>query len=244
MCTAGVDADGNWIRIYPVQYLNLPETDKYKKYDLVEVDCNKATSDNRPESFRLVEQRVKIINSVPPDNNWYYRKQYLNKTKVYDDLNEIIHKAKVDKDMSLCSFKPQAINKIIIEKEDLNELDIPLLDQDSSNKELMNKILKQQRISPYKFKYSFVDKNDREANLTIRDWEIYELYQNCLEIAGGDKEIAREKVKDKNERLAINNDITLFLGTTKKWQVIGPNPFIIVGMFYPKKLDHEQPSLM
>ena len=31
------------------------------------------------------------------------------------------------------------------------------------------------------------------------------------------------------------NDILLFLGTTKRYHKVAPNPFVIIGVFYPPK---------
>jgi hypothetical protein len=38
VCTAGVRADGTWMRIYPVPFRRLEEQEQYKKFDWVEAD--------------------------------------------------------------------------------------------------------------------------------------------------------------------------------------------------------------
>jgi len=52
VCTAGFREDGSWIRIYPVPFRKKHYNEQYKKYDWIEVDLVKNTSDFRPESFR------------------------------------------------------------------------------------------------------------------------------------------------------------------------------------------------
>lgn len=70
----------------------------------------------------------------------------------------------------------------------------------------------------------------------IEDWEIGALYWRCLKIAEGNEAVALEKVKQKYEGEFNTKDIHLFLGTTKKFHAMGaPNPFVIIGVFYPKK---------
>ena len=71
----------------------------------------------------------------------------------------------------------------------------------------------------------------------IEDWEIGALFWNCLRTAGGDESIALEKVREQYEVNFIDSkEIYLFLGTTKEWHTRrSKNPFVIIGVFYPKK---------
>ncbi len=52
VCTAGFKEDGTWIRLYPVPFRKKSYNEQYKKYDWIEVDLVKNTSDFRPDSFR------------------------------------------------------------------------------------------------------------------------------------------------------------------------------------------------
>ena len=71
----------------------------------------------------------------------------------------------------------------------------------------------------------------------IEDWEIGALFWNCLRRSEGDEQIALEMVRKKYEtEFFQTKDLFLFLGTTKEWhQRRGKNPFLIIGVFYPKK---------
>jgi len=71
----------------------------------------------------------------------------------------------------------------------------------------------------------------------IEDWEIGMLFWNCMKSSGNDEKIALEKVRLKYDVDFRNNkDIYLFLGTTKEWHIRrATNPFVIIGVFYPKK---------
>lgn len=71
----------------------------------------------------------------------------------------------------------------------------------------------------------------------IKDWEIGALYWNCLKSADGNESIALQKVRDQYETNFLKNkDIYLFLGSTKEWHMRrAKNPFVIIGVFYPKK---------
>lgn len=90
---------------------------------------------------------------------------------------------------------------------------------------------------PYKFYYRFTDDSGAESKLMIEDWEIGALYWNCLKSARGNEAVALKKVREKYKANFIkNNDLYFFLGTTKEWhRRRANNPFVIIGVFYPKK---------
>ena len=78
----------------------------------------------------------------------------------------------------------------------------------------------------------------------IEDWEIGALYWNCLKAAEGNEAVALEKVKQKYEDEFKDKDVHFFLGTTKEWHMRrAKNPFVIIGVFYPKKGNSRLPIL-
>lgn len=50
VCTAGIRADGTWIRIYPVPFRRLDEAEQYRKFDWIEANLVKSRGDPRPET--------------------------------------------------------------------------------------------------------------------------------------------------------------------------------------------------
>lgn len=52
VCTTGFREDGSWVRIYPIPFRKKSYDEQYSKYDWIEIDLVKNTSDFRPESFR------------------------------------------------------------------------------------------------------------------------------------------------------------------------------------------------
>ncbi len=69
----------------------------------------------------------------------------------------------------------------------------------------------------------------------IEDWELGQLYWNCLKSSDGNEDLACKKVKQKYFDEFIEKDLHFFLGTTRQFHKIAPNPFIIIGAFYPSK---------
>lgn len=56
VCVAGIQVDDlgrtSWIRLYPINFRHLDSDDRFKKYDVVDVECVPATQDSRAESWK------------------------------------------------------------------------------------------------------------------------------------------------------------------------------------------------
>jgi hypothetical protein len=89
---------------------------------------------------------------------------------------------------------------------------------------------------PYKFSYLFKDEAGTESCLMIEDWEIGQLYWNCLAKYEGNelKAVADVRKKYFND-FAKTKDLHLFLGTSQVHHFQSRNPFMIIGTFQPKK---------
>ena len=111
VCTAGISEDGSWIRLYPLPFRKLDNEQKYKKYQWIEADIERNTSDFRIESHKVLN--IDTIKVIEPENtkvNWEERKRILFKSeKVYTNLEELINLAKAPPYRSLAIFKPAKI---------------------------------------------------------------------------------------------------------------------------------------
>jgi len=65
VCTAGVRADGSWVRLYPVPFRRLEEKEQYRKFDWIELDLVRQASDCRPESYRPRDPKaIEVIEHI------------------------------------------------------------------------------------------------------------------------------------------------------------------------------------
>ena len=237
VCTAGVTEDGEWIRLYPVPFRKLEFDRQYRKYQWVEVE--KRTQDPRPESYKPlnIDQMVHG-DHVDTKDNWNLRKSLVLK-KVYDDMDALIEANKGDNGLSLAVFKPTEIvdftiepcerewNKKKLRKARANQLD--LFDEKSDNPfEVVRKL-------PYKFKYKFKDIKGKESHIMVEDWELGQLFWNCLKPSDGDESVACERVKQKYLEEFRKKDLYFYMGTTRQYDKWSKNPFLIIGVFYPPK---------
>ena len=240
VCTAGVLEDGSWIRIYPVPLKFLLKSDAHK-YHWVELDLQRPRKhDFRPESHSPVRPDLSdmvVLDKVGPEKNWIKRKPYCLK-EVHTDMERLIQLSKAPTNTSLATFKPTQIISFDIEEDDrqwkpewLEQM--KQLDLYTGNQEFRTPIRK----VPYKFFYKFRDEVGKISRLMIEDWEIGQLYWNCLKNADGNEDIALQKVREKYDETFIKKrDVYLFLGTTKEWHTRrSSNPFVIIGVFYPMK---------
>lgn len=238
VCTAGMKENGEWIRIYPVPFRKLPYAQQYPKYQWIEMDLVKNTSDFRPESYRPRDvdaaDLISFGDKLDTQNKWAKRKEIVLQN-VYCDLTKLIEEAKTDgQHTSLAVFKPTKIKDFIVEKSarDWNAKQKATLQQgnlfeDKSDFEVVKKL-------PYKFSYVFEDCNGRESTLMNEDWEVGALYWNCLRRHNGDEDAACADVKKKYwNDFAKTKDLHFFLGTTKLNQLRAPSPFVIIGTFHP-----------
>ena len=107
------------IRIYPIPFRKLDYEQQYAKYQWVEMDLVKNTSDFRPESYTFTDRfftEIKPLDKIGTDNNWQARKDIVLKNGYYTNLTTLIKEAKdPNNGKSLAVFKPTKISDFIIE---------------------------------------------------------------------------------------------------------------------------------
>lgn len=236
VCTAGFLEDGTWIRIYPIPFRKRAYKEQYKKYDWIELDLVKNTSDFRPESYRPVslDTEINVVGHIDTAGNWEERKKYCL-GKVYKNLSELIAEAKDKKiGTSLAVFKPTEILDFYAEPVDREwsaKQKATLAQQnlfETSTFEVVKKL-------PYKFKFRYKDNEGKESNMMIEDWETGQLFWKQLK-KYGDEERAIEDVRKKYfDDFAMTKDLYFYLGTTQRNHYVSHNPFMIIGTFHPKK---------
>jgi hypothetical protein len=239
VCTAGMTPEGKWIRLYPIPFRKLELDKRYGKYQWVELEITKNTSDPRPESYRPVKmcEDITFHGEVGTEEGWIARKSIVLRN-VYDDMDRLIAVNKGDDGISLAVFKPARIINFTVEETDrswdpaklkaieVRAAQLNLFGGEESPFQIVSKL-------PYIFRYVFEDARGRQSTLMIEDWEIGSLYWNCLERAGGDEKVACQKVREKYFDLFRTRDLYFFLGTSRQFDSWARNPFLIIGCFWP-----------
>lgn len=251
VCTAGFREDGSWIRIYPIPFRKLGQDSQYKKWQWVDIDLQKNTSDRRMESYRPADINADILTGEVLDtaDNWAKRKPYALR-EVYDNLDALIAESKVEPYKSLAVVKPKRVIDFVCEPVDrewdyakLKAIYYRQLQPSLFNEDNQAVAMKVVRKLPYKFSYVFTTEDGKDRQLMIEDWELGMLYWNCLKQCDGDEQEACRLVRQKYfVEMVQGRDFHFFVGTTKSFHWRAPNPYIIIGTFWPK-LIQEQPTL-
>jgi len=253
VCTAGFKEDGTWIRIYPVPFRKLDYKNQYRKYQWIEMDVEKNNRDFRPESYRPcnIEKDFTVCGEIDTRHNWAIRKSIVLK-HVHTNMTDLIAEAKDPSvGTSLAVLKPTRVIDFVWEASD-REWDKRKLDAIAGNQaqgnlfeqESKSRLFQIAKKLPFEFSYIFTTEDGKERKMMLEDWELGMLYWNCLRDAHGDEASACRKVKEKYfDYMYQKRDLYFFLGTTQKFHNVGPNPFIIIGTFYPPKGDKSQLTL-
>ncbi|MCP4603316.1 MAG: hypothetical protein GY847_22835 [Proteobacteria bacterium] len=253
VCTAGVNESGEWRRIYPVSFRRLFDDQKYRKYQWVEAEIEKSSTDHRPESYRIVHKESLRILGEPltTADKWASRREaFLDKVPFHDDLSVMIQAAHQN-ELSLAAFKPAEWLEFTHEPVE-REWDAKKLDDLEAQRQQLDLFKDEQTVAkelqvvkklPYKFSYRFKDIQGKESKLMIEDWEVGALYWNCLHSSRGDEAKAVRKVKMKYwDEFIVSKRFSpaLILGTTlEHHNRKSLNPFVIIGVLAPP-LDLQQ----
>ena len=189
-----------------------------------------------------MDERIVVTDKIGTGSahDWAGRKSYVLK-EVFTSMTELIQLAKGSQQKSLATLKPTRIVDFIIEEDErewkqewqdqlkqLNMFEMPTKD---GQRRIIKKL-------PYKFSYRFfAEGDDKPRTMMIEDWEIGALFWNCLYRTDGDEQAALELVRQKYFDEFMEKDLYLFVGTTHRFHNVAPNPFVIVGVFYPPKTD-------
>lgn len=244
VCTAGVREDGTWMRIYPVPFRRLEEVEQYKKFDWIEADFVRGRSDPRPETHHPTDlSKMLPVGHMDTKNNWHARRDLLlNKARVYSKLEPLLVGAKENR-LSLAVFKPARIHGFIWEEDerDWNPRKVAQMREHSKQTQMFAEDAWRETFKlipklPYAFSYRFEDAAGRKSTMQVLDWECGQLYWNCIR-RHRDESIALDKVKAKYLDEFCTRDLHFFLGTTQQFHGFAPNPWVIVGVFYPPYQD-------
>lgn len=237
VCTAGVLESGDFVRLYPIRFRDLPFSQQYKKYQWIELEAVKHTGrDARKESYRPREDSIQVVGEpIPAGGDWSERSRYVlaHPPASMETLRE---RQQADR-TSLGIVRPREITDLVVSPDDADW------------KPEFRAALKQQRLwddrkntkepprkAPWKFRYRFKcrDTRCRGHEMMIEDWEVGALYWRCVD-NGDSPEEAAAKVRSKflDEMCSPKRDTHFFVGT-----VLAHGTWVIIGVFWP----HKSPS--
>ncbi len=226
-CTAAITEDGKWLRLFPVPWRYLPDDQRFRKYQWVQVTVVKAPKDSRPESYKLKTDGIKILSTLGTVRDWKARREFILPLASHC-LCCLIRQRDAQGYPTLGIFRPKKIERLIISAESPNwsAAQLGLLRQghlfEQRPKTELEKI-------PFKFQYKFWcdDPGCTSHTLMCADWEMGQSWRKWRDQY---KDGWEEKFRERYERDMIHKyDTHFYVGTVHQH----PHIWIIVGLFYP-----------
>lgn len=240
VCTAGIDKDGNWVRLYPFPFETY-KSGHFPKYTWVDVDvvAREHWKDARPESYTPQCDTLSPGKMLPTTDNWRARrKSILEKAKIFTSMEEL-RELGCTNQVSLAIFKPARVLKVQVVKEENPEYtkeEIAKFEQgmkafklDLFNDETCSTRYVPTEKVPFKLKITFLDSNEKPSCMSVLDWEVGALWYHNYK--NEPFEVIKEKVEARYWDFAKNTDLHFYMGTIHKWvQRRAPNPWSIIGV--------------
>lgn len=231
VCTAGVTADGEWVRLYPIDYRYRPRYQQFHKYQWIEVGLSPPwrTQDKRRESRRPDLDSIRLIGQpLDTARQWDVRRAIIDQLKHHTvgELEQLYEAEKV----SLGIVRPRRILDLEVRPADAEWK--PKWRETLKQGNLFEGAPKELRKLPYTFHYVFQCEDDaKPRRAMIEDWELGVLFLKEADRLGSD-EMAAESVKKKylTELCAATRDTRLFMGTRFPY-----NTWLVLGVFWPPK---------
>lgn len=240
VCTAGIDENGNWVRLYPLPF----ETYKdgaFKKYTWIDVDvvAREHWKDPRPESYTPQRDTLSLGKTLSTRGRWRERRAYvLEKAKIFTSMDELRELGRTNK-VSLAIFKPaKVLNVQVFEEENpkytKEEIRNFLQGMEALTSDLFDgkdhtmRYVPTEKV-PFRLKITFLDSHNKKSCMSVLDWEVGALWFNNYKNAPFTT--IKEKVEAQYWDFARNTDLHFYMGTIHQWvQKRALNPWSIIGV--------------
>jgi hypothetical protein len=237
-CVAGMEENGNLIRIYPMPFRLVGDDKQFKKWQWVSARVEKSKKDHRKESHKIFVDTIDCDSkSLSTKNNWSKRTLELDKLSNFSSFDEL-EQSRQKSGNTLGLLVPAKILGLDITpvgssewtKSELEKLlqlqqQADLFDDsDARNIATLKKL-------PFDFHYRYTciaNGSSKEYRHKIVDWEIGALYWNLYYSHGQNWE---KPFRDKIEVSLPKADLKFMMGTIHRF----PDQWLIVSLIYPPK---------
>ena len=224
VCCAGIDDAGNWVRLYPVSFKTLEDSQKFRRWDIIEYDWRTPRGDVRAESRRIEHKSLQIAGSL----SRRFQKDFVAR-HVVESLEDALMASR-----SLALIRP--VNPVfIIEKKDAKsiskETELAQRWHQHDNFGLFgatDKSFVPRKVAPYSFKYRY-ETRDGKREGTCQDWEMEATFLKWRQKYGEQDTLDKMKLRFGEEY--PTSGFVLAMGTHKAY----PSQWLINGVI---RLDH------
>ena len=229
VCTAGITEDGDWVRLYPVDYRYRPEHQKFRKWQWIEIALGLRGhgNDQRPESREPDLDTLKVLGEpLSTENHWYERCRIIDRMPHHTvaQLEGLYQKNRT----SLGIVRPKRV------------LDLKVTPTEGQWPEKYQSLWKQARLFgeqkpltklPYKFQYIFECEDSKKTYKAMNeDWELGVLFIKEREGKGEEGAVQSIRQKFLDEICSDTKDTRFFMGTRHPY-----NQWLVLGTFWPPR---------
>ncbi len=238
VCVAGISLDKphRWIRLFPLDFRGLQRAQKFKKYQVIQLDAKKSSNDSRPESYAPVLDSIELGETISSENGtWKRRLPFFE--AIEDESMCTIQKQQKSDRKSLGVFRPQEVSDLAIAnvEQDFVDRQNAVLDQmsltgdragDESRKQLEPLPIKA------KFKYRCTDSKCAGHDQSLIDWELGALHRR-LRGEGDSRATIHRKIRETffDQYCGDSVDTRFITGSMLRH----PGSFLILGLVHPKR---------
>lgn len=236
-CVAGLDENGDLIRLFPVPFRLITEEQQFKKWQWITAKIRKSTKDHRPESHAILVDTIQQGAEISTKDRWAERRRLIDKVVAFSDFRELAD-ARMSNHRSLGLLRPARIISLDIapaSKPSWTPEELAKLEQDQKQAGLFDereaKVIKTLRKIPFDFYYSYECDTATGPAIykhKIVDWEAGALYWNCVRDHGQDWERA---FRLQMETRLPSQDLMFLMGNIHRF----PDQWLIVSLLYPPR---------
>lgn len=178
VCCAGIDLDGRWLRLYPVSFRNLDDSQKFGRWDRIKFKWRRPNDDARIESRRVDQQSLQIVGKLKARE----RESFLASSIV----TSLDRERQNSRSLALLKANIRSFKAEVKTDKEI-AIEVSKFEKIRSQYDMF----KTEKIIPYKpcpfkFKYGYTtDDGVREG--TCQDWEIEATYFNWQKMYGQEK---------------------------------------------------------
>ena len=218
VCCAGITDESRLIRLFPITYRRLAPEHQFDRFDLIEATLTKASSDARPESFRVDHDSIRVIERGAKLSD--ESKVQLWQPHIAASL-EALHQENKATERSLGIIQPDAGSLQFFHRPAKADEQQEVRGVQAS---LFEKPLRPLAPPEFVFGYKYTSAG-RPHTHTIQDWEVQAAYLAYLRRYSTREEAMRMLEQEYGERIPTRHP-HFIMGTMK----LHPRTFILIGL--------------
>jgi hypothetical protein len=233
VCTGAIDGDtGRLIRIYPVTLRYMKEP--FRRYQWIEAGVARNMSDFRPESYKINQDSIRLLERLETDDGWVERSKWVLRPHNVFPSVRALQEAEERDHTSLGLVRPKKIVRVYPRRrpekdreaweqhreEAIRQRDL-LVDAEVKTREL--------KYIPIRYHAEFICDDpacSTQHDMSILDWGVYVLHLKQEARGTAERDVVA-RILDYMD--ATKREAYFFLGNTKEHS----KSFMIVGLYHP-----------